>query len=136
MDRRRGRHPERGDSLVEFAVSVVLFLTTIFGTMEFGLGVWQYNMLSNLAQEGARWAAVRGSTAGSPADAAAVRAFVESRSLGLALTAVTTTWPDAGDNAPGKRVQVVVQKDFTPLTLLLPHTTLPLSSRAQMIIAR
>ena len=53
---------ECGQALVEFAVASIVFLMTIFGTLQFGLMVWHYNMISNLAQEGARWASVRGTT--------------------------------------------------------------------------
>jgi Flp pilus assembly protein TadG len=128
---------DRGDALIEFALSVTLFLVTVLGTFEFGLAVWQYNMLADLAQEGARWASVRGSTSLTPATAADVTAFVQSRSLGLN-PSVTTTWPDAAspNNGPGRRVQVVVQKPFTPGTSLIPNATMTLRSTAQMIIAR
>jgi len=127
----------RGSALIEFALSVTLFLVTLLGTFEFGLAVWQYNMLADLAQEGARWASVHGSASISPATSADVSAFVQGRSLGLNPT-VTTTWPDGGSpaNGPGKRVQVVVQKPFTPGTSLIPNATMTLRSTAQMIIAR
>ena len=128
---------ERGQTLIEFALALWLFLMTIFGIVELGLGVWQYNMVSNLAQDGARWASVRGSTAGTVATNASVQTYVQGRVPGMSPT-VTTTWPDGGSqsNAPGNRVQVVVQKSFTPLTALIPNATLTLQSTAQMIIAR
>ena len=128
---------ERGQTLIEFALALVLFMMTIFGIVELGLGVWQYNMVSNLAQDGARWASVRGSTATTAATNSTVQTYVQGRVPGMTPT-VTTTWPDGGSpsNAPGNRVQVVVQKSFTPLTTLIPHATLTLQSTAQMIIAR
>jgi hypothetical protein len=117
-----------------------VFFAIIFGIVEFGIGVFQYTVIGNLAKEGARWAAVRGSTCSSPctqATNANVQTYVQGRSLGLN-PSVTTTWPDGGtpSNQPGKRVQVVVQKSFTPLTTLIPNATLTISSTAQLVISR
>ena len=134
---------DRGETLVEFALASTIFFMTMFGTIEFGLAVWNYNTLSSLAQDGARWAAVRGSTCTSPcvaADNGNVQDYVRSRVLGMSPTsvAVTTTWPDGGSpsNAPGKTVQVRVDYTFTPLTALVPNAALGLHSTVQMKIAR
>jgi Flp pilus assembly protein TadG len=58
---RTGLRAERGEELVEFALGSTLLFMMIFLVIEGGIMVWRYNMLSNFAQEGARWAAVRGS---------------------------------------------------------------------------
>ena len=50
------RRHQRGQSLVEFALSSVLFFSLIFGIIQFGRAIFQYNTVSSLAQEGARWA--------------------------------------------------------------------------------
>ena len=128
---------ERGQSLVEFALVSPLFFLTLFGAIEFGLAVWQYNMIADLAQEGARWASVRGSTAGTAATNGTVQTYVQGRALGIVPT-VTTTWPDGGSpaNLPGKRVQVVVTKNFVFALPIMGSGSVPLQSRAQMIIAR
>ena len=70
---------DRGENLVEFALASTVFFMTLFGTIIFGIGVWQYNMVSDLAQEGARWASVHGSSSASPAGQAAVQTYVQSR---------------------------------------------------------
>ena len=113
-----------------------MFLTILFGTLEFGIGVWRYNIVSDLAQEGARWAAVRGSSVGaiSHASASDVSSFVQSRAVGLAVTVTTT--PDPGSIAPPQIVSVTVQTDFSPLTTLLPAGTITLQSTAQMVMQR
>jgi len=59
---------ERGVTTVEFALlSVPLFLL-VFGVIDFGLGIWTYNNLSQAVTQGAREAIVRGaqSTLGQP----------------------------------------------------------------------
>lgn len=129
-----GLGDDRGETLIEFAFAATLFLTIIFGTIEFGLGVWRYNILSNLAQEGARWASVRGGSTGAVqhATTAEVRAFVQSRAVGLPVTVVTTPDPLT---SPPNTVTVQVSSSFTP-TGLLRFGTIPLTSSATMTLQR
>lgn len=62
---------ERGSTLVEFAICATVFLTVMFGVIEFGRGLWVHNALSDAARRGARYAVVH-----STADAAAVKNVV------------------------------------------------------------
>ena len=126
---------QAGQSLVEFALSSILFFTVIFGIVQFGRAVWQYNTVSNLAQEGARWASVRGSTSSAPATAAQLQAYVESRSPGFSVTA-TATPANPSTVAPGAVIQVAVTSSFAVATPLLPIASINLSSTAQMIVSR
>ena len=78
------RSNQAGSTLIEFALSLTVFMMTVFGAFQIGLAVWQYNMVSDLAQEGARWASVRGSSAGaSAASESDVQLFVQARSLNI-----------------------------------------------------
>ena len=125
---------ERGQALVEFAFASIIFLMTVFGTLQFALMVWRYNMISNLAQEGARWASVRGSTSTIVnATSSGVQTFIDSRSTGITVTATTTPSPVG---TQGSIVTVQVQTTFAPLTGIVPMSPLTLSSTAQMIVAR
>lgn len=139
---------ERGETLVEFALSLTLYCVTLFGTLQFGLVVWQYNMLANLAQEGARWASVRGSTAGAnAASAAQVRSFVQARSLNINPTvsvfsvnsttkACTATTVNPSALVSGQGVCVRVTKTLNPFTRIVPRGAMTFSSTAQMIMLR
>jgi Flp pilus assembly protein TadG len=135
---RRGRaRDDRGQALVEFAFASIVFFMMLFGIIEFGIAVWQYNMVADLAQEGARWGAVRGGTstttpAGSYAN---LQSFVASRAPGMTVT-VDPTFPEPSTLAPGDTVTVVVRSTFTPLAGLLPQTALTLQSTARMIVVR
>ena len=132
---RRLMRGESGQELIEFALASLIFLITVFGTLEFGLGVWQYNMVSDLAQEGARWASVRGSTSSIlHASSADVQTYVQGRSTGVTVTVTAT--PDPSTLAPGATVSVLVQTTFSPLTSLIPFAAMTLQSTAQMVIAR
>jgi len=132
----RALREDRGSELLEFAAASVIFFTVIFGTIEFGLAVWQYNMTSDLAQEGARWASVHGAGSPSPATTAQLQTYVQSRSPGFTVT--VTVLPVAGPGAltPGSTVSVQVDSSFSPLTNLIPNTTLTLSSTAKMKVFR
>ncbi len=129
------RRRAEGQSLVEFALASVLFFTVLFGIVEFGLAVWQYNTVSNLAQEGARWASVRGSSSSMPATAAQLQTFVASRSPGFSVT-VTATPADPSAALPGATISVQVASSFSPMTALVPSATLSLASTAKMIVSR
>ncbi|MEP7305997.1 MAG: TadE/TadG family type IV pilus assembly protein [Acidobacteriota bacterium] len=132
--RRRFVRDEGGQELVEFALASLVFLMTIFGTLEFGLAVWQYNMVSNLAQEGARWASVRGSTSSmGQAVEADVRTFVQGRSAGINPDVVTTP---ALVGVPGSTFSVTVTANFSPLTQLIPLSVMQLTSTASMVVSR
>ena len=49
---------ERGGTLVEFAIAATVFLTTVFGIIEFGRAMWTHNALTDAARRGARYAAL------------------------------------------------------------------------------
>jgi Flp pilus assembly protein TadG len=50
----RGRLGQRGQSMVEFALTVPLLLLLLFGIIDFGRAVFYQNELTNGAREGAR----------------------------------------------------------------------------------
>lgn len=47
---------ERGGTLVEFAIAATVFLTAMFGVIEFGRAIWTHNALTDAARRGARYA--------------------------------------------------------------------------------
>jgi Flp pilus assembly protein TadG len=137
---------ENGAVLLEFALSSLLFFTVLFGILDFGQAIWRYNMAADLAQEGARWAAVRGVSSLTPASAADVQAYVQSRSPGITVT-VTTTSVDASRQCtttsvnpsslhPGSGMCVSVEATYTRSSALIPIPSLTLRATAQMIMAR
>jgi Flp pilus assembly protein TadG len=62
---------ERGSTLVEFAIAATVFLTAVFGVIEFGRAVWVHNALTDAARRGARYAVLH-----SAGDAAQVKNVV------------------------------------------------------------
>lgn len=125
---------DRGQSLVEFAFASIVFLLVMFGTIEFGIGIWRYNMVADLAQEGARWASVRGVKGSTQATAADVQTYVQSRAPSFNVT--VTTSPVPGVLVAGSTVTVLVQTTYTPLTPLLPIGAMTLRHTATMTMSR
>lgn len=134
--RRRSRRGERGETLLEFAFASVIFFLVVFGTLEFGHAIWQYNLVSDLAQEGARWASVRGSTSSTPASAADVQTYVRSRAYGLNVTVSTTPVPSTMSGNGTNVVAVTVQQNFSLAVPFLSANTIPMSSTARMVMSR
>ena len=53
---------ERGATLVEFSIAVTVFLTVMFGVIEFGRALWVHNALADAARRGARYATLNKSS--------------------------------------------------------------------------
>ena len=108
MMRLRGlARDDSGSELVELAMTVAILMTLLLGLVDSSRALYAGHLAANLAAQAARYAIVRGSTAGSAAcdgplaqncvaTGASVRAFVLSQTP-LAADAralsVTTTWP-------------------------------------------
>jgi Flp pilus assembly protein TadG len=59
MRKRLNRKNERGAALFEFAIVSTVFLSVMFGVIEFGRLFWTHNALRDAARRGVRYAAVR-----------------------------------------------------------------------------
>jgi Flp pilus assembly protein TadG len=84
-----------GQAVVEFALSSLLFLALIFGTIDLGRLVFMRTMLTNAVREAARQAAI------TPGNLSAIEAAAQQRSPSLTLGAgsFTVTCSDWSGNA-------------------------------------
>lgn len=132
---KRGQR-RRGSSLVETAFVTVPFFVLILGIIASGYLVFTYDTVAFAAQQGARWASVRGSTSGMAATAAAVQDYVTGQTPGLAPGSleVKTVW--SPDNKPGSTVTVQVTYTAVPLSTLSLPQTVALSSSSSTTISR
>jgi Flp pilus assembly protein TadG len=91
------RKTERGQSLVELAISLVVILFLLSGVVEFGIAFFQFITLRDAAQEGALFGSIK------PGNAAAIEARVRA-------TAPQGKVPDLTNNTVGdpRRVTVTV----------------------------
>jgi ribonuclease PH len=108
----------------------------ILGIIACGYLVFTYDTLAFAAQQGVRWASVRGSTSGMTATGAAVQDYVTGLAPGLAPASlnVETVW--SPDNKPGSTVTVQVTYTAVPLSTLSLPQTLTLSSSSSTTISR
>jgi len=126
----------RGASTLEFGLAFIVFLSFLYGTMEFGRVISSYNILAGATREGSRYAVVHGSASGSAASSSDIQDVVRRWSVGLNTSAVvvTTTWTPG--NGPGSRVRVQAQYTMQPFTGLLFRTGLTLQSTSQLVISQ
>jgi hypothetical protein len=59
----------RGQALAEFALIIPLFLILALALVDFGRGIFIYSAIANVAREGARYAIVHGTNAGTDSPA-------------------------------------------------------------------
>lgn len=104
---------EKGSSLVEFALCVMIVLASIFGVIYFSMALYADHFVADAAMGAARYAMVRGSTWNNTSCATTssiecvatstdVANFVESAippGLSSDNLTVTTTWPGTGATA-------------------------------------
>jgi len=120
-------HRRRGATALETAIVLMVFLTLVFGMLEFGLAVFRSNIVSQAARQAARLAIVRGeyaepelkawgpTTYNSPATATdeialAVRPYLAG--LDLDRTNVQMEWIDGNHEVESRvRVTVTTQHD-------------------------
>lgn len=114
---------ERGQSLVEFAVSLTIILWLLAGAVEFGIALFQYIQLRDAAQEGALYGSIN------PTDVNGVRARVREASSSPIDLANPTILPDAniqisypdGSSCVADGIKVRVEFDHQ---IFMPFATL------------
>jgi hypothetical protein len=99
---------ERGQSMVEFAISLTVIMMLLAGAVEFGIALFQFVQLRDAAQEGALYGSIH------PGDDANIEARVRSASQSpIDLhndpdVTVVIAYPDGAPNCEGKGIQVDV----------------------------
>lgn len=106
------RKNERGQSLVELAISLLILLYLLSGAVEFGIAFFQYVQLRDAAQEGALYGSMN------PTDTDGIDARVRASSTSPIdltnddpATGVTVTPTIIGSPCEGNGIQVTVSFD-------------------------
>ena len=145
-----GRTPglgERGQALVEFAIVGLVFFIVVFGMIDVGRAVWNYNTLAQATREGGRYAIVHGELSSDPSGPGSpyytppdedvkVTETVQQFGAGLDESRLTVEaeWPD-GSNELGNRVKVTSHYSYAPMfggLLGLPSVTMTSSSTMEI----
>ncbi|HSO11393.1 MAG TPA: TadE family protein [Anaerolineales bacterium] len=124
---------ERGQSLVEFAISLVIILWLLAGAVEFGIALFQYIQLRDAAQEGALYGSIH------PDDIGGIEARVKNASsspIDLAAdpdVIVIIDPPGGGCVADGIKVRVEYpHKIFMPFATLFTGGTKTINLGAEV----
>jgi Flp pilus assembly protein TadG len=133
---------EDGQSMIELAVTLPAFLALIFCFMELCMIFYSYNMISESAREGTRYAMVHGATCPTSANptckvtATQVNTYVSGLgwpNLGGGTITVATLYSDPNE-AIGSHVSVQVTYVF-PITMpYVPSSSISMSATSQMTI--
>jgi Flp pilus assembly protein TadG len=120
-----------GGGMVEFAIAAGVLAVLLLGIIEFGLAAWQRNSVAADVREGARYAAVRGTTSGRTATEDSVTKYVKTKtSLDSSGLRVNPTW--SPDKRPGATVTVRVAHNVPRRGPFIPaHTD---SANSRMVV--
>jgi TadE-like protein len=159
------RPSESGSTMVEFALTITLFLVMLFGIVDFGRAMYTYHFLSNAARDATRWAAVNGATCnndgscngtGGMNSGPATQADVLNYVKGITPPGIDSTKiivPAGGAcglaggskcagsptnctlNQPGCLVQIKLSYPFGFLVPLVHKSAITLSSTSEMVIS-
>ena len=133
----------RGSTLVEFSISALLLLTTVFAVIEFQRLLLVYTAVANAARAGNRYAIVHGSTRTGTGDPSSgpgnttgvetvVKNFASAAVLDTSRINTTVTYPSG--NSPGSMVTVKVWYPYDPFIGLFPMLRVNLVSTTAGII--
>jgi len=130
------RHRQRGSVLVETTLVMTLFLSLVLGVITLGYLIFTYNSLAFMSQQGARWAAVHGSSSTQPATQNTVQSYVLGQGAGLATSSLTVQTVWTPNTNPGSTVSVTVTYLASPLATNFLKNTLTLKSTFSTTITR
>jgi Flp pilus assembly protein TadG len=146
------RERDRGSSIVEFSLVLVLLLTLIFAMMYFGTALYAYHYVSSAARDATRYAMVRGSSCSSLPDCnigqTGIQNYVVSHvpaGVNASLVNATISWPiepnsapicSSSQNSPGCFVNVQVTYPFSFSLPFVPFGTITMESSSQMMISQ
>lgn len=141
---------QRGGTMVETSIVMLLALTLIFGAIEFSRALYTYHALSNGARLGTRYAIVHGANckpSGCTATQSTIQDYIRSQTLAVNSSNLTATaaWTGTDLNGgtcsstseqPGCTVTVTVNYTFTFIVPFLgPSTGLAMSSSSKMVVS-
>jgi Flp pilus assembly protein TadG len=134
--RRRDRRRSRGQSLVEFALVIPVFLMVAFATVDFGMAFDASISISNAAREGARAGVTTPTAAAVSARVKQVAGRLNDSNLTIAVSCTTAAGAACAGGLAGATtwttIVVTVGYRYPLITPIAFGTVIPLSSTAQM----
>jgi Flp pilus assembly protein TadG len=145
LELRRTRRGQRGQTVVEFALAGTVLLSLMFAVIDFGRALFTYNVVTNAARIGSRYAIVHGSSctlAICPASSSAIQTYVLSKVSGLnpsqlTVTARWTTGSGCGDPMfQGPNCIVTVTATYPFKLVMSLNRSWTMTATSQMVISQ
>ncbi len=110
--------PTLGQSMVEFAMVLPLFILLVMIIVDFGRGIWYYNAISNSAREGARFAIINEPVTHGDGK---TKQHVRKTAVGVPIlpSDILIVRDMTGAKRTDSTVTVTVQYEFVPITPLI-----------------
>jgi Flp pilus assembly protein TadG len=124
---------QRGQSLLETAMMIVVIFTVVFWIFELGWMMYTYSVMADAANEGVRYAIVHsgGDTSGTKAR---VKTFAQTSLHDVSAITTSVTFPD-GSAAPPNHVVVTVTYTYIPwLNQFINTPTMSTYAEGRMIV--
>lgn len=127
-----------GQTAVEFALVASLLLMLVFGIIELGLTVYDYNTVSSAAREAVRYAIVHSPTGPNPATTSEIQqvAINYAPDLNLSTSDITVTFPADANLPSEKDAKVVISHKYFVGIPFVKSATLTLTSTSQMLVSQ
>ncbi len=127
------RNAQRGQSLLETAMMIVVIFTVVFWIFEVAWVMYTYSVLADAANEGVRYAVVHsgGDATGTQTK---VATFAGTSLHNMTALSTSVTFPD-GNASPPNRVRVTVSYTYVPwLSQFINTPTMHTYSEGRMIV--
>src|SRR6266436_687478 len=124
---------QRGQSLLETALMIVVIVTVVFWVFELGWVMYTYSVLADAVNEGVRYAIVH--SGGDPAGTQErVKTFAATSLHDISAISPSVSFPD-GSSAPPNRVRVTVTYTYIPyLPKFITAPTMKTYAEGRMVV--
>ena len=130
---RNNRRTQKGGTLLEAAITLMLFFTLIFGVLEFGRAYNLYQTITNAAREGARYSVAPFPGTDNLPTEAQVKARVQQYLDSVGARGTTVTAPQTTGTVNGRNVSYTQVNVSAPYTFLFfPFGSVTMQTSAQM----
>ena len=131
---RKSQKNQKGGTLLEGAITLMLFFTLIFGVLEFGRAYNLYQTITNAAREGARYSVAPFSGTSNLPNTTQVQARVQQYldSVGARNTTISVDQTSAGTVNGANQVYTTVQVTAPYSFIFFPFGTVNMTTTARM----
>jgi Flp pilus assembly protein TadG len=140
------KRSQRGNAMLEGALSIWVFVMLMLGLMEFSMAVYAYNFVTYAANEAARYASLHGANASPAVTSTQITQRVQKQAAALLASRLTVEvwggngtqsnanlWPTG--NQPGNVATVKVSYSVVPMAKIVFKSAITVTSTSKMTIS-